>query len=152
MPSIKDLIKYAIKNMIDELNKFVFILFVIFFVVSLFVKSFFVDIIKILLLIVFILRLVSKDKSKRYKENEVFLKVKKAILHPFKSIKKSDRDKNSVYKKCHKCKTVLKLPLPKKRGINHAKCPRCGKRLTIINFRKKKAEKVKVEVIKKKRG
>lgn len=151
MPSIKDLIKNAIKSMIDELNRFIFILFVIFFVISLFTNNFYVDIVTILLLIIFIMRLVSKDKNRRYRENEVFVKIKKMILHPFTSIKKSSKSENSVYKKCPKCKTILKLPLPKKRGINHAKCPGCGKRLTIINFRKKKAEKVKVEVIKKKR-
>lgn len=149
MPDMKDIIKSAIKNMVDNLNRFILVLFVILFVISLFVRNFYIDIIKILLLIIFIFRLVSKDKSKRYKENKMYLKIKNKILHPFS--KGSKRDKDSVYKRCSKCKTVLKLPLPKKRGINHAKCPSCGKRLTIVNLRVKKAEKVKVEVIKKKR-
>ena len=37
-------------------------------------------------------------------------------------------------------KTVLKLPLPDKRGINHAKCPKCKKSLTLITFKKQKIE------------
>lgn len=152
MPSIKEIIKYLVKNIIDDLNKFLFILFLILFILSIFIHNFYIDITKVLLLIVFILRLVSKDKSKRYKENQKYLKIKNTILHPFTFIKRksSDKDKNSVYKKCPKCKTILKLPLPKKIGINHAKCPNCSNRVTIISLRKKSKEKIKVEVIKKK--
>ena len=40
--------------------------------------------------------------------------------------------------------TILRLPLPSKRGIKHVKCPKCGKRLTVVALRK-----LKVEVIRK---
>lgn len=147
MPSMKDILKYGIKTLIDNLNRFIFIIFITLFIISLFIHNFYIDLIKILLLIIFIFRLISKDKVKRQKENKQYLKIRNFIIHPFTSIKK--KDKTSVYKKCPYCKTILKLPLPKKRGINHAKCPNCSKRLTIFNLRKKKTEKIKVEVIKK---
>ena len=74
------------------------------------------------------------------------------ITKPFTNIIRNFKDrKTHVYKKCSKCKTTLKLPLPKTQGINHAKCPECGNRVTIITLRKQQEEKIKVEVIKKKK-
>ena len=49
-------------------------------------------------------------------------------------------DKYHVYTKCHKCKKVLKLPLPYKRGIKHTICPNCHKKITFITFKKQKIE------------
>ena len=45
--------------------------------------------------------------------------------------------------KFNECKTTLKLPLPSKIGILHAKCPKCKKRRTLITFRKEKIEIIK---------
>jgi LSD1 subclass zinc finger protein len=72
------------------------------------------------------------------------LSIKKAILKPFNVLIKNIKDRNNIYRRCHKCKTILKLPLPYDRGIKHAKCPNCGKTITFLTLRK-----VKIEVIKK---
>ena len=72
-------------------------------------------------------RFMSTNKSKRSKENEKYLKLKSRIIEYFKN--------EAIYKKCSKYK----------RGIKHAKCPTCGKRLTILCLKKQK-----IEIIRKK--
>ena len=143
LPSIKTLLL----NLIDELNRFLLIMWLTTFIISFFVKSFFTDLLPILFLVLVIFRLASKNKTRRYKENKTFLKIIKIITRPFTNIIRNFKDRKTfVYKKCHKCKTTLKLPLPNKRGINHAKCPNCGNRVTLFTLRK-----MKVEVIKRSR-
>ena len=125
------------RNGIDDLFYFMFILYFIIYIVNLFLKSLIIDIIGIIIFIIMFYRYLSKDISKRKKENDKYLKLKNKIINYSKS--------NSIYKKCRKCKTVLKLPLPYKRGINHAKCPTCGCMVTIFTLKRQK-----IEVIRKK--
>ncbi len=148
LPSFKDIFNYFV----DALNKFLLVILIVLLILTIFIRTFILDVIKFVLLGIIIFRLASKNKQQRYKENQTFLKIVHSIFKPFKNLKRNLSDRNKyVYKKCSKCKTTLKLPLPKKRGINHAKCPNCNKRITLISLRKQKKEKIKVEVIKKKK-
>ena len=145
----KGIFKSYLSSLIDELNKFLFIILVIMFVISLFISNFFVDLSKFILLFIIIFRLLSKNKVMRNKENKVFLSIIDFLLKPFNNIIRNFKDrKKFVYKKCRKCKTTLKLPLPSKRGIMHAKCPNCGNRVGMFLLRK---EKIVVDVIKKRK-
>jgi len=144
MPNFKDLLKEALARAIDNLNRFLLVLLLISFIVSLFIDALIVDLIPLLIVAIFLYRLISKEKYKRDKENKKYLSIKKAILKPFTVLIKNLKDRNSIYRRCHKCKTILKLPLPYNRGIQHAKCPNCGKRKTFLTLRK-----VKIEIIKK---
>ena len=148
LPSLKSILK----QFIDSLNRFLLILLLALIIVTLFIRTFILDILKFLLLGIILFRLFSKNKYKRSKENAIYEKTIKTIFKPFNNIRRNFKDrKKYVYKKCSKCKTTLKLPLPNKRGINHAKCPNCSKRVTLFTLRKKQPEKIKVEVIKKKK-
>ncbi len=147
LPSFKSIIN----QLVDSLNRFLLVVLLILIVLTFFIRTFILDILKFILLGIIIFRLVSKNKYKRSKENQTYLKIKKTILKPFNNIVRNFKDrKKYVYKRCSKCKTTLKLPLPNKRGINHAKCPNCHERVTLFTLRKKQPEKIKVEVIKKK--
>lgn len=143
----KDLFKKAFKSTFDDLNILITILLIISLVVSFFIKNFIIDLIPFILFALVLYRLLSKNKAQRRKENDIYLKIKNFFVKPFKTFKEKDY-KHYVYKRCRKCKTILKLPLPKKAGINHAKCPECGNRVTILNIRH---EKIKVEKIKKRK-
>ena len=111
-----------------------------------------IDLFKFIFLGLIIFRITSKNKIQRQKENKIYLKIVNTLTKPFKNIVRNFKDrKTHVYKKCSKFKTTLKLPLPNKRGINHAKCPECDNRVTLFTLRKKQEEKIKVEVIKKKK-
>jgi len=128
---------------IDELYKFLLKLYVVIFVINIFLKSSILSCLELFIFFYMFFRFFSKNIYKRSDENVAFLKLKKQFLKPFKNIKRNIKDKNHVYKKCHKCKKTLKLPLPGKRGVKHAKCPHCGKRLTVFVWKYQKVEFIK---------
>jgi len=128
----------------DDLYKFLFWFYFFIFATNIFVDSIILNYVEISIVVVMFYRFFSKNIYKRNKENQTYLKLKKKILKPFKNVSRNIKDKDNIYKKCNKCKTTLKLPLPEKRGIKHAKCPTCGKRLTVLALKK-----LKVEIIRK---
>ena len=128
----------------DELYKFLFELYIILIIMNLFINSKVLTILELFVVIIMLYRFFSKNISKRRKENNQFLKVKKQGLKPFRNIKRNYQDRDYyVYKKCHQCKSTLKLPLPPKRGIQHVKCPTCKNRITFICLRQEKVEVIK---------
>lgn len=129
----------------DELYKFFFWLYIILFIISLFINSSILQVIQLLIIFIIIYRLFSKNIYKRSAENQKFLKFRKKITKPFINIKRNIEDKDHIYKKCPKCKTVLKLPVPSERGIKTAKCPHCKKRVKVLALKK-----LKIEIIKNK--
>ena len=131
----------------DELYNFLFKLYIIILIIDLFVKCDLLVYIELLIVIVMLYRLFSKNISRRREENRKFLKVKNAITKPFNTWLKQVKDKNNIYKKCHKCGTVIRLPIPSSYGIKRVKCPKCKRRLKVLCLKKEK-----VEVIKKKKG
>ena len=125
---------------VDELFKFFFFIYVVLITINLFLNNVIIDIIELLLLFIMFYRYLSKNIYNRSNENREFLKLKKKLLAPFNNIKRNIKDKDHVYKKCHKCKKTIKLPLPSKREIKHAKCPHCGKRNIIFTLKYQKVE------------
>lgn len=124
----------------DELYMFLFKIYLVLFFINLFCKLDILTYIELFLIIFMLYRFFSKNLYKRRRENTIFLNIKKKILKPFDVLKKNICDKNHVYKKCHKCKTILKLPLPIKRGIKTAKCPNCGNKVKLLVLKKEKIE------------
>jgi len=128
---------------VDDLYKFFFVECIFLFLLNIFINSMIIDILELIIIIIMLYRFFSKNIYARSNENQKFLKIKKKLLKPFKNIKRNINDKDHVYKKCHKCKKTLKLPLPSKRGIKHAKCPHCGKRITLFTMKYQKVEFIK---------
>lgn len=131
----------------DDLYKFLFKIYVIMFLINIFLNNRIITLLELLLVFIIFYRFFSKQIYQRSDENKKFLKFKNKILRPFVNIKRNINDKNHIYKKCRKCKTVLKLPLPMKKGIQHAKCPECKRKVTLFTLKSQK-----VEIIKKKEG
>lgn len=125
---------------IDDLSKFLFKLFFIIFLFNILFRTYILLIIELLLILIIIMRIISKRINIRKKENKIYLRIRNIFLSPFKNIKRNYQDKDHVYKKCRKCKKILKFPLPEKRGIKHAKCPNCHKKLIIFTLKKEKIE------------
>ena len=131
----------------DELYKFLFKLYIGLFIIDLFFYSRILNILELLVIFIMFYRFFSKKIYTRRKENDKYLELKGLFLKPFKNIKRNFNDRDYfVYKKCSKCKTTLKLPLPHKMGIQRVKCPKCKYRIKFLCLRQEK-----VEVIKKKR-
>ncbi len=126
---------------VDQLYRFLFILYFLLFFINLFIKSSIITYINIIIVIFMFYRVFSKNIYKRQLENKIYLKYKNILLKPIKKLKRNYHDrKQYVYKKCSKCKTTLRLPLPDKRGIKHVVCPECGKKITLFILRQKKIE------------
>lgn len=129
----------------DELYKFLFWLYFILLISDLFVNNIVLMVLELVIIFYLFFRMFSKNIYKRSAENQKFIGVKNKLLKPFSNIIRNIRDKDHVYKKCSKCKTVLKLPVPNERGIKHAKCPKCKKSVTLFTLKK-----LKIEIIKNK--
>lgn len=125
---------------IDDLYKFLFSLYLILFIANLFIKNWIITILEFVIVLLLLMRFLSKNLYARSRENQIFLKIKKKVMGPFVNIKRNRNDKNHIYKICCKCKTTLKLPVPAKRGIKHTKCPNCGKKITLLVLKKEKIE------------
>ena len=75
-------------------------------------------------------RMFSRKIYKRRAENEKFLKIWNPIKNKFRLMKNKRRDrKTHVYKKCPKCKAVLRLP--KQKGKHTVRCPKCSERFDV---------------------
>jgi hypothetical protein len=115
-------------------------------ILDLFFDSYIVGLLQLITIIIIIYRFLSKNIYKRVKENQKFMDIKYVLFKPFKNIKRRIKDREHLYKKCG-CGTTIKVKLPKKLGIKHAKCPNCGKsnvRLAtadeIIEYKKRQEE------------
>lgn len=128
------------RNGIDELGLFTIWIYIILSIINLVTNSFIGDLSALLLVALILFRMLSKNFTARQKENNIFKKITNFIFKPLENLKRNIKDKEHVYKKCPKCKTVLKLPLPSKKGIQKAKCPKCKKSLTLFTFKEEKIE------------
>lgn len=128
------------RNGIDELGLFTIWIYIILSIINLVTNSFISDLSALLLVALILFRMLSKNFTARQKENNIFKKITNFIFKPFENLKRNIKDKEHVYKKCPKCKTILKLPLPSKKGIQKAKCPKCKKSLTLFTFKEEKIE------------
>ena len=120
----------------DDLYKFQFGILIALLVGNLFINNFIYDLVSIINIVIIVYRVLSKDIYRRCRENERFLSIKHSFFNFFRNIKRNVSDKKNLYRKCS-CGTTLKVKVPKKRGIKHAKCPSCGKRVRIFTLRKR---------------
>lgn len=128
---------------VDELTRFIIKIYFILVIINLFITNKVLYLLELILLFIMFYRFLSKKIYKRSNENQLFLKTKNNLLKPFKNIERNKKDKEHIYKKCHKCKTTLKLPLPSKRGIKKVKCPKCGKRIKFLTLKQERIEIIK---------
>ncbi len=107
----------------DELNKFLLIITVVLFVLSLFTVRFFY-IVAVILLIFSYYRMFSRNISQRYAENQKFLFLKNKIFSKFRKYKSmASQSKEYRFYKCPACHQTVRVPRGKGRIM--IKCPRC---------------------------
>lgn len=110
----------------DQLNKFIFALIVVCFILSLFGVSV-VSKISLALIIIYIYRAFSRNYNQRYHENQIYLKHSEKIRWKYQNLKKSIayRKTHKIFKcsNCHK-----KLSVPKGKGKIEVSCP-CGNKM-----------------------
>lgn len=133
---------------VDELYKFLFVIYFFLIILNTIFKSNILRICELIILVIMLYRFFSKKIYVRRAENQKYIKIKNSLIKPFKNLKRNIRDKEHVYKKCRRCKTTLKLPLPKKRGFNKAVCPHCKNKVRLFTLKKEKIEIIKTSKFK----
>ena len=126
------------RNGADNLYYFLLNIVFLLFFINIFLNSNILFSVQFTIFLITMFRFYSKNKYKRRIENGNFLKLRDKFLNIFKK-----KNPDYIFKKCHKCGTILRLPLPNKRGIKHTRCPKCHKRMRVICFRKQKIELIK---------
>ena len=124
---------------IDDLYKFLFKTYLVLFIINLFINSMILRYLEIIIVIILLYRFFSKNKYKRGLENNKYLIIRNNIIKSFNSIVTKYKD-GYIYKRCPKCKKLLKLPLPYKRGIKQVICPKCKKSFKMLVIRKENDE------------
>ncbi len=124
---------------VDNLSGFIFYIYMFLLIINIFVKSYILVILELLLLILIAFRTLSKKIYKRSNENKEFLK----IVNKFKLKPKPKNTDEHIYKRCHHCGRILRLPIPEKKGIKHVKCPDCHKRNRFLILKCEKIEIIK---------
>lgn len=76
-----------------------------------------------------IFRFLSRNTYKRNRENQWFVSKINLIKKRRETINHRKADKCHVYKKCPKCKAILRLP--HRLGKHKTVCPRCGKEFSV---------------------
>lgn len=110
----------------DELNYALFVLYAIIGIINLFTRRFAISVIMFAVLVIILVRALSRNVYTRLKENERFLKIWNPVKSWFKLSYNRIRDrKTNVYRRCKACKAVIRLP--RKSGEHSVRCPKCGK-------------------------
>lgn len=111
---------------IDELYKFLFILFWIIAILSIFIRNPIIYLLEILICVFMFYRSLSRNIYKRQSENMKYLKMRDKVKGKITLQKRkwSER-KTHIYRKCPNCKAEIRLP--KKKGKHVCTCPRCKK-------------------------
>ena len=114
----------------DQLNNFLLVAVTVIIAINIFADSYVIAIVYLLLWGWSLFRMMSRNIYKRQAENAKFLKLWNPVKGYFKLMKNKWRDRGThVYKKCPKCKAVLRLP--KRKGNHTVKCPKCGERFNV---------------------
>jgi hypothetical protein len=115
---------------VDKLYYALFALFWALFVLNLFLRSYALSVLMWADLLWMMSRSLSRNNYRRQLENEKFLKVWAKISTYFKvTYHRIKEYRTNVYRKCPRCKTMLRLP--KRKGTHTVVCPKCKERFEV---------------------
>lgn len=110
----------------DELNKFFFAIYLIFFILNILTSNSLFYICSILMIIYIVFRCMSRNIGARSQENQAFQEMTGKYAKQYRLCKRMWKDrKTHVYRKCPHCQTMIRLP--KVKGHHTTNCPKCHK-------------------------
>jgi hypothetical protein len=115
---------------VDSLYKFLIGLWFILWIVNLFIGSYILSALMLVLFVYTFFRVLSKNHTKRRIENDKYCRIKYNVVEWFKYQRDRIKDiKVKRYRRCPGCKVALRLPV--KKGKHTVVCPRCGKEFRV---------------------
>ena len=112
----------------DGLNKFLLALYFILALTYIITKLLVFWILSLLPIAVMLLRMFSRDYTRRRAENQAFIKLFKPVSRAFKTRRARMRDNTHRYYKCPSCKATLRVP--RNVGKIEITCPACKNKIT----------------------
>lgn len=111
---------------IDELNKCLFVIYIVFFVLNLLTGDSLFYVCGLMTVLYLFFRCLSTNIEARRKENEKIERFTAKINKKYRLYKRMWADrKTHVYRKCPHCHTMIRLP--KVKGQHTTTCPKCHK-------------------------
>ena len=107
----------------DALGRFLLGVYMGLFLINLFLKVEWIHMVMLILIVIIMYRILSKNYYARRKENETFLRLSHPWRIRFKVMKLQIRDRSHRYYICPKCKQICRVVRSKKKGI--ITCPKC---------------------------
>lgn len=108
---------------VDDLGRLLFYVSLVLLILSLFVRSSFLSFLIMLLLIYDLFRVMSRNTSARWAENQKFLGLKDRVAGSLRNATRSARDREHVYFRCPNCHQTVRVPRGK--GNISIHCPKC---------------------------
>ena len=112
----------------ETLNKFLFILELIFLALSFFVPNIIVSFLFFLVFFTYLFRSLSRNIYGRQAENMKFIAIRTKITHTFKAIQKNFQESAYKHFVCPKCAQIIRVP--KGKGNIEITCPSCRTRFS----------------------
>ena len=110
---------------IDALGKALVVGYLVLMLLNVFFLSKIIYIISMVMILLFVIRALSKDTAKRYNENLKFLQITSSVRPWFSRLgSRIEQNKTHCFKRCPNCGKTLRLP--RKRGKHGTRCPLCG--------------------------
>ena len=111
---------------LDSLSKMLVVCALVIDLISALANSIVISVIALVPFIVAVLRILSKNKAKRVKENYRYLSYTQQIRKNARKLKQRIMElRTHKYYKCPSCKTKLRVPRGK--GKIEIRCPKCGR-------------------------
>lgn len=109
----------------DALSKFILSLAFVFIILSMFVRNGLFSFLSTVLIIYCYFRMFSKNISKRYQENMIYLKYQNKVLSKYRKFQNETKQRKThhIYR-CPSCRQ--KIRVPKGRGRIAIRCPKCS--------------------------
>lgn len=115
---------------VDELNRFLLWTYLGLLVIGIFIQTWLISALSLTAAVFMLIRMLSRNRLARIKENQAFLKIKGKTLGFFSLQKNRFKDrKTHIYRACPSCKATLRLP--KVPGEHSVVCPRCKNRFDV---------------------
>lgn len=113
----------------DGLSGGIFILAAATAIVNVFLRSYLAQLFVYALILYALFRTFSRNIEARKRENAWFLKKLNFIRRKSELYKRQKNDSLHIYKKCPKCKAILRLP--RRIGKHRTVCPRCSHEFSV---------------------
>lgn len=109
---------------IDQLGNFMMWAVVAMMIFGAVVRSSLIYTLALVLIVWADVRIMSKNHSKRYAENQKFLELKNRVVGFFRGGTRAFKDKEHCYFRCPSCHQQVRVP--KGKGHIEIRCPKCG--------------------------